>query len=117
VALLLIAGGLIYWRSASTRNDIHSLAVLPFLNARSDPETDYLSDGLTESTIDSLSRISNLRVMARGTVFTYKGKVVDPREAGRNLNVDAVVTGSVDQHGDALIIRADLVKVADGSQL
>lgn len=113
--LLLVAG--IYVRSHSSKNQIRSLAVLPFLNSRSDPETDYLSDGITESTINSLSQISNLKVMARGTVFSYKGKVVDPREAGRDLNVDAVVTGSVDQRGDALIIRADLVNVADGTQL
>src|SRR6185295_1757250 len=82
------------------------------------PKTEYLSDGITESTINTLSQISpQLRVMARGTVFTYKGKQVDPRKVGRDLNVDAVVTGSINQQENTLIIRADLVQVSDGTQL
>lgn len=96
---------------------IRSLAVLPFLNVTADPDTEFLSDGITESTINSLSQIPQLRVLASGTVFTYKGKRVDPRAAGRDLKVDAVVTGTVTQRGDILVIRAGLVKVSDGSQI
>jgi TolB-like protein/Tfp pilus assembly protein PilF len=92
--------------------------VFPFLNLNADPKTEYLSDGITESTINTLSQISpKLRVMARGTVFTYKGKQVDPRKVGKDLNVDAVVTGSINQQENTLIIRADLVQVSDGTQI
>jgi serine/threonine protein kinase/Tfp pilus assembly protein PilF len=106
-----------YLRSASSGSTIRSLAVLPFLNVTKDPDTEFLSDGITESTINSLSQIPQLRVLASGTVFTYKGKQVDPRTVGRDLNVDAVVTGTVTQRGDVLVIRAGLVNVSDGSQI
>ncbi|HEY4490391.1 MAG TPA: serine/threonine-protein kinase, partial [Acidobacteriota bacterium] len=74
---------------------IHSIAILPFANTAHDPETEYLSDGITEGIIDRLSQLPNLKVLARGTVFTYKGKQVDPRKAGKELDVDALVTGTV----------------------
>jgi TolB-like protein/Tfp pilus assembly protein PilF len=90
---------------------------LPFTNVSKDSNTEYLSDGITESVIYSLSRLPELNVMARGTVFTYKGHEVDPRKAGNDLNVDAVVTGRVMQQGDILTVSADLVKVIDGKQL
>jgi serine/threonine protein kinase/tetratricopeptide (TPR) repeat protein len=96
---------------------IDSLAVLPFSNASADPNTEYLSDGITESLINNLSQISNLRVMARATVFRYKGKDIDPQKVGRDLNVRAMVMGRVQQHGDSLMIQAELVDVAKGSQL
>ncbi|PWT90531.1 MAG: hypothetical protein C5B54_07000 [Acidobacteria bacterium] len=99
------------------KQSIRSLAVLPFLNLNSDPKTEYLSDGITESTITTLSQLSELTVLARGTVFTYKGKEVDPRKVGRELHVDAVVTGSINQQEDTVVIRADLVKVSDGAEL
>ncbi|HMD81351.1 MAG TPA: serine/threonine-protein kinase, partial [Anaerolineales bacterium] len=105
VLIAILSAGIWLFKTAGSGDEIHSLAVLPFLDARKNPETEYLSDGLTESTITSLSRISGLKVMARGTVFTYKGKVVDPREAGRTLKVDAVVTGTVDHQNDSLIIH------------
>ncbi|MCI0445157.1 protein kinase, partial [bacterium] len=118
---LLIAGlaiGIGFYLRGNRGQAIRSLAVLPFLNLNADPKTEYLSDGITESTIDTLSQLSpHLRVMARGTVFTYKGKEVDPRKVGRDLNVDAVVTGSINQQQNTLIIRADLVQVSDGTQL
>ncbi|HEV1993723.1 MAG TPA: protein kinase, partial [Candidatus Acidoferrum sp.] len=96
---------------------IDSLAVLPFANASGDPNAEYLSDGITESIINSLSQISNLRVMARTTVFRYKGKDIDPQKIGRELKVRAMVTGRVQQRGDNLIIQAELVDVDKGSQL
>jgi eukaryotic-like serine/threonine-protein kinase len=96
---------------------IQSVAVLPFVNASQNPDTEYLSDGITDSTINTLSQLPNFRVIARGTVFTFKGKNINPQDVGRELKVGAVVTGRVLQQGDTLIVRADLVKVDDGTQL
>jgi TolB-like protein/Tfp pilus assembly protein PilF len=96
---------------------IESVAVLPFANRSADPNTDYLSDGITESLINNLSQISTLRVMARSTVFRYKGKDADPRKAGRDLHVRAVLSGRLLKHGSSLIIQAELMDVTTGSQL
>lgn len=96
---------------------IDSIAVLPFANFDSDPDTEYLSDGLTEHLINQLSQLPGLRVMARTTAFTYKNKTVDPRVAGRELGVGAVLVGRVTKREDRLLIQADLVRVADGAQL
>jgi len=96
---------------------IDSVAVLPLANASGDPDTEYLSDGITESLIDSLSQLPRLRVMARSTVFRYKGRELDPQAVGRDLRVGAVVTGRVVQRGDTVVIRTELVDVADGWQL
>ncbi len=100
-----------------SRKGIDSLAILPMMNASNNPEMEYLSDGITESIINTMSQISNLKVMARSTVFRYKGKEVDPQEVGSALDVRAVLSGKVLQLGQNLIIKAELVNVADGSQL
>jgi TolB-like protein len=94
-----------------------SIAVLPFDNQNRDPDTDYLSDGIPESIINSLSQLPQLRVMARSTVFSYKGKDVDPRKVGNDLGVGAVLMGRLTQQGDNLAIRTELVNVADGTEL
>jgi serine/threonine protein kinase/tetratricopeptide (TPR) repeat protein len=94
-----------------------SVAVLPFDNQNRDPNVDYLSDGITESIIHSLSQLSQLKVMARSTVFQYKGKEVDPRKVGHDLGVGAVVLGRLLQQGDNLTIRTELVNVSDGTEL
>jgi len=91
---------------------ISSVAVLPFVNSSADPETEYLSDGITESLINNLSQLPHLQVMARSTVFRYKGANVDPLQAGRELKVGAVLTGRVTQRGDTLVIAAELVPSA-----
>ena len=96
---------------------IESVAVLPFANRSADPNTDYLSDGITESLINNLSQISTLRVTARSTVFRYKGKDADPRKVGSDLHVRAVVSGRLLKRGSSLIIQAELMDVATGSQL
>jgi TolB-like protein/Flp pilus assembly protein TadD len=93
------------------------IAVLPFQNASGDPNMEYLSDGISENIINSLSQLSNVRVVARTTMFSFKGKDADPRAVGRQLGVDAVLTGKVVQRGDALTIQADLLNVADGTQM
>ncbi len=96
---------------------IESVAVLPFANDSADPDGEYLSDGITEALINSLSQIWNLRVVARNTVFRYKGKDIDPQKAGNDLHVRAVVSGRLLQHGNTLIVRAELTNVATGGQL
>ena len=93
---------------------IHSIAVLPFENTAGDPETEYLSDGLTESVINSLSRLHGLRVMARSAVFRYKGKPVDYRFIGRKLGVAAVLLGRMSGRGDRIVIGTELVDVRNG---
>jgi serine/threonine protein kinase/tetratricopeptide (TPR) repeat protein len=96
---------------------IDSLAVLPFENANRDPEHEYLGDGITGSLINILATIPKLRVMAQSTVFRYKGREMDPRAIGRELNVRAVLTGKIMQSGGSLRIGTELVDVATGCQL
>src|SRR4030095_9761518 len=91
-----------------------SLAVLPFVNAGGNPEMDYLSDGLTESIILNLSQLPELRVMARSTVFRYKGRSDEARDVGKTLGVSAVLTGRVLHRGDRLLISVELVDVDNG---
>jgi eukaryotic-like serine/threonine-protein kinase len=99
------------------RKAIDSLAVLPLVNASADPEADYVSDGLTESILFTLSRVPRLRVMARSTVSRYKGRDVDPQVIGRELGVQAVLTGRLSLRGDTLGLAVELVDVNDGAQL
>jgi len=96
---------------------IDSLAVLPFENASGEHEDEYLSDGITGSLINSLATVPKLRVMARSTVFRYKGREIDPQAIGRELNVRAVLTGRILHVGSSLRIGTELVDVATGSQL
>ena len=96
---------------------IHAIAVLPFVNVGADPNIEYLADGVTEGIISSLSRVPELRVMARSTVFSYKGRDINAQKVGKELNVDAVLMGRIAQRGDTLTIQTDLVSVADGSEL
>ena len=104
-------------RRRRARHVIQSLAVLPLVNRSGDAELDYFSDGLTESLINNLSQIPRLRVMARSTVFRYKGEQIDPQDIGRELGVQAVLTGHVVQRSGAFVVGAELVDVDDGSQL
>ena len=100
--------------STPTAQTVHSIAVLPFENATVDPEADYLVDGLTEAVINALSRLPALRVLARSTVFRYRGKAVDCRAVGRKLGVSAVLLGRVSQRGDQLMVGTELVEVESG---
>src|SRR5437868_1530989 len=102
---------------ASSSPPINSVAILPFGNDSKDPNAEYLSDGLTESIINSLSQLPNLKVMSRNAAFRFKGSNIDPLEAGRNLNVGAVLTGRLVKLDDRLVIKTELIKVQDGSQL
>ena len=119
VLVVAVAAYFLYSRHSPSRSaeGVRSVAVLPFQNMSGDPEAEYLSDGIAESVISSLSQLSQVRVMARSTVFRYKGKDIDPRQIGRDLGVQAVLVGRVIQHGDSLTVRTELVDVSDGSQL
>jgi serine/threonine-protein kinase len=99
------------------RPTINSVAVLPFVNDSKDPNVEYLSDGITESIINSLSQLPDLRVMSRNASFRFKGSNQDPVDTGRNLNVGAVLTGRLLKVNDRFVIKTELIKVADGSQL
>ena len=105
------------FRAPRVSRIISSLAVLPFENLSRDPENDYLSDGITGSLINNLATVPKLRVLARSTVFRYKGREIDPQAIGRELNVRAVLTGRMMQSGGSLRIGTELVDVATGSQI
>jgi serine/threonine protein kinase/Tfp pilus assembly protein PilF len=96
---------------------IDSIAVLPFWNASDNPELQYLTDGITESLINSLSQLRDIRVVARSTVFKYKAREIDPEVVGRALNVRAVLMGRVMQRGEALNVQSELVDIRKGSQI
>ncbi len=117
--LILSAAAFVYFfRDRQSKSKaIDSLAVLPFVNVGNDPSTEYLSDGITDSLINSLSRLPNLKVMSRNSVFRYKGRDTDSLEAARALNVRAVLTGKVIQQSDSLSISVELVDALDNSHL
>ena len=126
VLLTVAAGIVVFWRSnilrlENRRSEIspgsHAIVVLPFENASDDPNTEYLAEGISETLINSLSEVRNLRVIARATAFQYKGKQVDPERIGRELRVRAVVSGRVRQVQDALSIQVDLIDATNGTQL
>ena len=96
---------------------IDSIAILPFANTSRDPEMEYLIEGITDNIINSLSRIPKLKVMARTTVFRYKGKEVDAQTVGRDLGTRAVAMGHAALVGDKLIVGVELVDARDGSQM
>ncbi len=115
IALLTLAAWFGFFRPRA--GAIESVAVLPFSNDSSDSNAEYLSDGITESLINNLSQLPNLRVMARSTVFRYKAKDTDPQKIGNDLHVQAVLSGRLLQQGNVLIIQAELMDVKTGVQL
>jgi serine/threonine protein kinase len=96
---------------------IHSIAVLPFANESGDPQGEYLSDGLSDSLMNKLSGLPQLKVAARGAAFQYKNKSADSREIARALNVEAIVTGRVAMRGDDLQIGVELINARDDTQM
>jgi TolB-like protein/Tfp pilus assembly protein PilF/predicted Ser/Thr protein kinase len=114
---VLAAGGWFYRSRMGGGETIDSLAVLPFVNGSGDPNTEYLSDGITESLINSLSQLPHLKVMSRDSAFMYKGKNTDARTVGQALGVRAVLKGRVMQRGDDLEISAELVDARDNSHI
>jgi serine/threonine protein kinase/tetratricopeptide (TPR) repeat protein len=117
---LILALAFVAYRFFSRSNAtavIDSLAVLPFTNASADPNTEYLSDGITESLINSLSQLPYLKVRSRNTVFHYKGQEADPQKIGRELGVRALLSGRVVQQGDNLTISVELIDTKDDSHI
>jgi eukaryotic-like serine/threonine-protein kinase len=100
-----------------TSKTIDSIAVLPFIDRNLEPEFEYLADGITENIINTLSQVPRLRVMARSTVFSYKGQTIDPIEIGKRLNVRAVLTGAVLHRTTSLNIQTELVDATSGARL
>jgi serine/threonine-protein kinase len=119
LAILLLAivglGYLFFANRSANATQIESIAVLPFESQNFDAE--YLSDGLTESIINNLTKLPNLRVISRNSVFRYKGKQTDSAAVGQELNVRAVLTGRILQRGDNLIISAELTDLQDNKQI
>ena len=107
---LVAAVATIWWLSArpASSTPIDSVAVLPFVNVGGNPDSEYLSDGLTDSLINALSQVRDLRVVPRSTMFRYKNKTVDPQQVGQELGVRAVLSGRVTPRGDALVVHANL---------
>jgi serine/threonine-protein kinase len=116
LVLLAVAAGVIglstYLRARNTEVAIRSIAVMPFVNESGNQDVEYLSDGMTETLISSLSQVPNLSVKARSTVFRYKGRATDAKTIGKELNVQAVLNGRVSQRGDQLTLSVELVDVA-----
>jgi TolB-like protein/DNA-binding winged helix-turn-helix (wHTH) protein/Tfp pilus assembly protein PilF len=113
LSVAVVTAAIIYF--AGPREAIDSVAVMPFVNVTGDPNTEYLSDGISESIINSLS--PNLKVIALNSVLRYKGKQTDPQAVGRELNVRAVLMGRLTQRGDDVVINVELVDVRDNRHL
>jgi TolB-like protein/Flp pilus assembly protein TadD len=114
---ILVAAYISYRHATNTEVAIDSIAVLPFENQNRDPDSEYLSDGLTESIINNLTQLPNLRVSPRSSVFRFKGKETDPMAIGKELGARAVLTGRLLQRGDSLTISTELLDVRDNKQV
>lgn len=129
IVLALLTVGAVVWsqRVADSSNDFgdvarrlvpsrtRSLAILPFVNATGDQEAEYLSDGVTETLINTLAQVPGVRVMSRTSVFHYKGKRADPMLIGRELKVSSVVVGRIEEVGGKLVVSAELIDARDGT--
>jgi len=118
-ALAAVAMAVYFALTSYTRgtDSIRSIAVLPFVNASGNPDTEYLSNGITDSLINNLSQLPKLTVMSRNSVFRYKGKETDARAVGRDLGVQAVLTGRLVQRGEDVAISLELVNASDNSHI
>jgi serine/threonine protein kinase/Tfp pilus assembly protein PilF len=112
---LLAATATFFWMRTA-KSSIDSVAVLPFANDMGS-DSEYLADGITEDVINNLAQLPNMRVIARSTVFRYKGQNVDPQQVGQTLKVQAVLTGRISHHDNQVMVETDLVKVEDGTQI
>ncbi len=117
VVLAAVLAGLWYARARSGGEQIGSIAVIPFANPGGNADTDLISDGLTQSLIASLAHVPDLKVKSRNSVFRYKGKDIDAQQVGKELTVDALLTGRVLQRGDSVQVTADLTNVRDNTEI
>jgi len=106
-----------YLHAKNTEVAVDSIAVIPFMNQDKDPNSEWISDGLTESIINNLTQLPNLKVIARSSVFRYKGRETDPIAVGNELGVRAVLVGRLMHRGDAMLISAELIDIRDNKQL
>jgi len=106
-----------YFHARDTEIAVDSIAVIPFENQNKDPGTEWISDGLTDSIINNLTQLPNLKVIARSSVFRYKGKQTDPMAVGKELGVRVVLTGRLMQHGETMLVSAELIDIRDNKQL
>ena len=124
-SVLVTAGGIVvvvgavlaYLLLGRGDHAVDSLAVLPFENVGASPEQEYLADGVTESIINNLTKISSLRVIPRSTVFRFKGKQMDLQDIGSKLNVSAILSGRITNRGQMLDVQVDLIDIKRESQL
>ena len=119
VALVLVAlaAGVWFWRGKASAPQIESIAVIPFATSGGNADTEYMGDGLTESLIASLAHLPELKVKSRNSVFRFKGKEVDVQQVGKELTVDALLTGRVILHGDSVQVNAELTNVRDNTEI
>jgi serine/threonine protein kinase/TolB-like protein len=119
LAAIVVAVGAIwsYQHARTTEVAVDSIAVIPFVNETNDAGVEWVTDGLTESIINNLTQLPNLKVIARSSVFRYKGTETDPLKVGKDLGVRAVLTGRLQQRGDTMVISVDLIDVRDNKQL
>jgi serine/threonine protein kinase/tetratricopeptide (TPR) repeat protein len=116
IVVMAVAGAW-YWYGRTKTTQIESIAVIPFATVGGDADTDFLSDGLTESLMASLAHVPQLKVKSRNSVFRYKGKDIDVQKVGKDLTVDALLTGRVVQHGDTVQVSAELTSVQDNTEI
>jgi serine/threonine protein kinase/tetratricopeptide (TPR) repeat protein len=119
VFVALVIGVAVFYsnQNAGKHSPIDSVAVLPVTANSNDQNAQFLSDGITDSLIDSLSQLPNLKVMSRSSIFHYKGREIDPETVGRELKVKAVLTGRLVQQGDSLFLSTELVNTSDDSHI
>jgi serine/threonine protein kinase/tetratricopeptide (TPR) repeat protein len=115
--LLVILSGIWYVRSGSGGSQVESIAVIPFASGSASGDTEMLSDGLTESLMASLTHVPDLKVKSRNSVFRYKGKDIDAQKVGKDLTVDALLTGRLVQHDDLIQVSAELINVKDNTEI
>ena len=115
--VLAIAGFGYFYFVRNAEAEINSVAVMPFVNESGDPNTEYLSEGISESLINNLSQLPQLKVIARTSTFRYKDKEIDPKEVAKTLGVGAIVTGRVIQRGDDLQVSVELIRAHDKTQM
>jgi len=115
--IAMAAAGIWYWRARAGASQIDSIAVIPFVNVGGNADTDLLTDGITESLIGSLAHVPQLKVKSRSSVFRYKGKDVDVQKVGKELAVDALLTGRVVQRGYTIQVSAELTNVQDNTEI
>ena len=114
---VIVLGGFFGYRYVTQAKQIESIAVMPFVNEGGNADVEYLSDGMTETLIKSLSELPNLNVKPRSSVFRYKGKDTDLKTIGKELNVEAILNGRVIQRGEQLTLSLELVDVKDDKVL